>query len=40
MFSENTLFGGRLSLRNYNVQAGEIYAMIKALNQLTGLRST
>ncbi|ANB97511.1 hypothetical protein FORC14_1130 [Vibrio parahaemolyticus] len=28
---------GNLSLRNYNAQAGETYAMIKALNKLTGL---
>ncbi|HFQ5052355.1 TPA: IS5/IS1182 family transposase, partial [Vibrio vulnificus] len=26
-----------LSLRNYNTQLGEAYAMIKALNKLTGL---
>ncbi|EGR10573.1 hypothetical protein VCHE48_0297 [Vibrio cholerae HE48] len=31
------LLGGRLSLRNYNAQIGESYAMIKALNKLTGL---
>ncbi|OQK35208.1 hypothetical protein XM72_c20860 [Vibrio vulnificus] len=31
------LLGGRLSLRNYNAQVGETYAMIKALNKLTGL---
>ncbi|CAK1927690.1 hypothetical protein VCRA2119O147_1040007 [Vibrio crassostreae] len=29
--------GGRLSLRNYNAQVGETYAMIKALNKITGL---
>ncbi|MCD1244526.1 hypothetical protein B4950_10725 [Vibrio cholerae] len=29
--------GGRLSLRNYNAQVGETYAMIKALNKLIGL---
>jgi len=29
------LLGGRLSLRNYNAQVGETYAMIKALNKLT-----
>lgn len=28
------LLGGRLSLINYNVQAGEAYAMIKALNKV------
>ena len=37
MFRVKTLFGGRLSLRNYSVQVGETYAMIKALNKLTGL---
>ncbi|MBE4395058.1 IS5/IS1182 family transposase, partial [Vibrio parahaemolyticus] len=26
-----------LSLRNYNGQVGETYAMIKALNKITGL---
>ncbi|EHH2471809.1 IS5/IS1182 family transposase, partial [Vibrio vulnificus] len=26
-----------LSLRTYNAQVGETYAMIKALNKLTGL---
>ncbi|MBD1577356.1 IS5/IS1182 family transposase, partial [Vibrio sp. S11_S32] len=31
------LLGGTLSLRNYNAQVGEAYAMIKALNKLTGL---
>ncbi|HHE0548471.1 TPA: IS5/IS1182 family transposase, partial [Vibrio parahaemolyticus] len=31
------LLGGRLSLRNYNAQVGETYAMIKELNKLTGL---
>ena len=31
------LLGGTLSLRNYNAQVGETYAMIKALNTLTGL---
>ncbi|OQK36725.1 putative transposase [Vibrio vulnificus] len=31
------LLGGRLSLRSYNAQVGETYAMIKALNKLTGL---
>lgn len=37
MFRVKTLFGGRLSLRNYNAQVGETDAMIKALNKLTGL---
>ncbi len=31
------LLDGRLSLRNYNAQVGETYAMIKALNKLQGL---
>ncbi len=31
------LLGWRLSRRNYNAQVGETYAMIKALNKLTGL---
>ncbi|GLO62495.1 hypothetical protein MACH09_30030 [Vibrio sp. MACH09] len=31
------LLGRKLSLRNYNAQVGETYAMIKALNKLTGL---
>ncbi|TOG36967.1 hypothetical protein CGJ03_04900 [Vibrio parahaemolyticus] len=31
------MLGGKLSLRDYNAQAGESYAMIKALNKLTGL---
>ncbi|HDZ3695600.1 TPA: IS5 family transposase [Vibrio cholerae] len=37
MYRVKPLLGGRLSLRNYNAQVGEIYAMIKALNKLTGL---
>ncbi len=32
-----SLLGGALSLRDYNAQVGEAYAMIKALNKLTGL---
>ncbi|GAL14609.1 mobile element protein [Vibrio astriarenae] len=31
------LLCGKLSLRNYNAQVGETYAMIKALNKLIGL---
>lgn len=31
------LLDGKLSLRNYNAHAGEIYAMVKVLNKLTGL---
>ncbi|MGR5068704.1 IS5 family transposase [Vibrio alfacsensis] len=37
MYRVKQLLGGKLSLRNYNAQVGEIYAMIKALNKLTGL---
>ncbi len=37
MFRVKKLVGGTLSLRNYNAQVGETYAMIKALNKLTGL---
>lgn len=37
MYRVKQLLGGRLSLRNYNAQVGETYAIIKALNKLTGL---
>ncbi|WP_153448502.1 IS5 family transposase [Vibrio algicola] len=37
MYRVKKLLGGTLSLRNYNAQVGEAYAMIKALNKLTGL---
>ncbi|EOX4789513.1 IS5 family transposase [Vibrio alginolyticus] len=37
MYRVKQLLGGRLSLRNYNAQVGETYAMIKALNKVTGL---
>ncbi len=37
MYRVKQLLGGRLSLRNYNTQVSETYAMIKALNKLTGL---
>ncbi|KOE76355.1 hypothetical protein ACS87_13405 [Vibrio parahaemolyticus] len=37
MYRVKPLLGGKLSLRNYNAQVGETYAMIKALNKLTGL---
>ncbi|MBT0234344.1 IS5 family transposase, partial [Vibrio campbellii] len=37
MYRVKQLLGGKLSLRNYNAQVGESYAMIKALNKLTGL---
>lgn len=31
------LLGGKLSLKNYNAQVDETYAMIKTLNKITGL---
>ncbi|HHI4967309.1 TPA: transposase [Vibrio parahaemolyticus] len=37
MYRVEQLLGGRLSLKNYNAQVGKTYAMIKALNKLTGL---
>ncbi|MCG8704042.1 IS5 family transposase [Vibrio vulnificus] len=37
MYRVKQLLGGKLSLRDYNAQVGETYAMIKALNKLTGL---
>ncbi len=37
MYRVKQLLGGRLSLRNYNAQVGETYAMIKVLNKVTGL---
>ena len=37
MYRVKQLFGGKLSLRNYSAQVGETYAMLKALNKLTGL---
>ncbi|ABU73878.1 IS5 family transposase [Vibrio campbellii] len=37
MYRVKQWFGGKLSLRNYNSQVGETYAMIKVLNKLTGL---
>ena len=37
MYRVKQLLGGQLSLRSYNAQVGETYAMIKALNKLTGL---
>jgi len=36
-YATKPLLGGKLSLRNDNAQVGETYAMIKALNKLTGL---
>lgn len=35
MFRIKTLFGGHLSLRNYDGQVGEAMAMVKALNRMT-----
>ena len=36
MYRVKQLLGVKLSLRNYNAQVGETYAMIKAQNKLTG----
>ena len=37
MYRVKQLLGGKLSLRNYNGQVGDTYAMIKALNKLIRL---
>ena len=37
MYRVKQLLGASLTLRNYNAQVGEIYAMIKALNKQTGI---
>ncbi len=37
MYRVKQLLGGKLSLRSHNAQVGETYAMLKALNKLTGL---
>ncbi len=37
MYRLKQLFGSSLTLRNYNVQVGETYVMIKAFNKLTGV---
>lgn len=37
MYRVKQLLGGKLSLRNYNAQVSEAYALIKALNKLTWL---
>jgi hypothetical protein len=37
MYRVQQLLGASLTLRNYNAQVGETYAMIKALNKLTGI---
>ncbi|MBO0211690.1 IS5 family transposase, partial [Vibrio sp. Vb0877] len=37
MYRVKQLLGASLTLRNYNTQVGETYAMIKALNKLTGI---
>ncbi len=35
MYRVNQLFGGHLTLRDYNAQVGEAMAMIRALNKMT-----
>ncbi|WP_443088410.1 hypothetical protein [Vibrio sp. McD22-P3] len=37
MYRVKQLLGASFTLRNYNSQVGETYAMIKALNKLTGI---
>jgi hypothetical protein len=37
MYRVKQFLGASLTLRNYNAQVGETYAMIKALNKLTGI---
>ena len=37
MYRVKQWLGGKLSLKNYNAQVGETYAMIKVLNKLTRL---
>ncbi|CAK6715224.1 IS5 family transposase (fragment) [Vibrio harveyi] len=37
MYRGKKLLGASLTLRNYNAQAGETYAMIKTINKLTGI---
>ncbi len=37
MYRVKQLLGASLTLRNCNAQVGETYAMIKALNKLTGI---
>ncbi|ATF09722.1 Mobile element protein [Candidatus Enterovibrio altilux] len=37
MLRVKKLFGGTLSLRDYNAQISKIYAMVKTLNKLTEL---
>lgn len=37
MYHVKQLLGASLTLRHYNAQVGEAYAMIKALNKLTGI---
>ncbi|EDP57202.1 transposase [Vibrio sp. AND4] len=36
MFQVKQFLGGKLSLRNYNAQVGETFAMIKAVNKPQG----
>ena len=40
MYRVKQLLGGKLNLRNYNAQVDVTYAMIKAVNKLTGLGLT
>lgn len=37
MYRVKQLLDGKLSVRNYNAQIGETYAMIEALNKFAGL---
>ncbi|GAK86857.1 mobile element protein [Vibrio ponticus] len=37
MYRVKQLLGASLTLRNYNAQVGEAYAMIKVLKKLTGI---
>lgn len=37
MYRVKQLLDASLTFRNYNAQVGETYAMIKALNKLTGI---
>lgn len=37
MYRFKKLLEGTLSLRHYNAQVGEAYAMVQALNKITGL---
>lgn len=37
MYRVKQIMGASLTLRNYNAQVGETYAMLKVLNKLTGI---